>query len=153
LQASSSNITMTQANTSSPVYVFGASSFSNQFDGGILYPLFGETPGPGLIATDFTTDLDGRDIANGETVSLGRVVFNVSGGPATHTVAFTNIGAGTSLADESNVNIDLSGATFEDATIIVAAIPEPSSLTLAATMAVIAALGCLRKRRAGPAAT
>lgn len=126
--SSSSDVTFTDATTATTdPYVFGTDS------------LFGpDIIGPGSTATDLNASdldlsLDGFSLNPGVTVGLGHVLFNVSSGAATRTVAFSFAGfPGTSLADALGDNISiatLDGGQFQ-ITGAMTATPEPSSLLL-----------------------
>ena len=126
--SSSSDVTFTDATiaTTDP-YVFGTDSL---FGPDIISP--GSTA-TDLNASDLDLSLDGFSLNPGVTVGLGHVLFNVSSGAATQTVAFSFAGfPGTSLADALGDNISiatLDGGQFQ-ITGAMTATPEPSSLFL-----------------------
>ena len=126
--SSSSDVTFTDATTATTdPYVFGTDSL---FGPDIISP--GSTA-TDLNASDLDLSLDGFSLNPGVTVGLGHVLFNVSSGAATQTVAFSFAGfPGTSLADALGDNISiatLDGGQFQ-ITGAMTATPEPSSLLL-----------------------
>jgi hypothetical protein len=124
--SSSSDITFTDATTGTTTpYIFGADSFF----------------GPDLTGPVSTTDLNVSDedgvgnisLADGATVALGHVLFDVSPTASTQDVSFNLVGfPGTSLADDSGADVPI--ATFDEGKFeiegAVATAPEPSTLLL-----------------------
>ena len=126
--SSSSDVTFTDATTATTdPYVFGTDSL---FGPDIISP--GSTA-TDLNASDLDLSLDGFSLNPGVTVGIGHVLFNVSSGAATQTVAFSFAGfPGTSLADALGDNVSiatLDGGQFQ-ITGAITATPEPSSLLL-----------------------
>ena len=124
--SSSTDVTFTDATTATATpYIFGADS------------LFG----PDLTGTVSTTDLNVSDVdgvgnislADGATVALGHVLFDVSATASTQDVSF-NFGGfpGTSLADDSGADVPIETLTSGELGVEgpVAPAPEPSTLLL-----------------------
>jgi hypothetical protein len=130
ISTTDTDITFTQVNTSTVgTYIFAVDS------------LFGPTisngtpnPGPGQIidAADISSG-PGNNMAAGQTLSLGHVLFNVSStaalGGFTVTLNTTTPGA-TSLSDSAGNNVTFSGVNGSITINSAAGVPESSTLLL-----------------------
>jgi hypothetical protein len=112
------------ATTSQP-YIF----LGNSFDVQNSLPL-NLTSGASLLGNDSTGDFSNVSVGAGQTLALGRVLYNVSptAAPGPFTVRFTTGAADNNLtqADATSVPVD----TFQTATITIEATPEPATLLL-----------------------
>jgi hypothetical protein len=113
------------ATTSQP-YIF----LGNSFDVQNSIPL-NLTSGASLVGSDITASFLNMSVGAGQTLALGRVLYNVSPtavlGP--FTVAFTTQPGDNSLSQADGTNVPIN--TLQSATITIgAATPEPATLLL-----------------------
>jgi hypothetical protein len=140
------NITFTGANfaTVASTYIFAGDSF-DAMNG---FTLNISSPGQALDANDGTNDGAGISLNSGQTLALGHILFDVTGGAAAgpFAVSFTGGSAENNLTDPQGANIPvdtLTGGTINISA--VSSVPEPSSLPL--VLAGTAALAALIRRR------
>jgi len=95
------------------------------------------TSGPGqtLDGSDVTNDGAGITLTSGQSLALGRVLFDISPTAATgpFTVSFTGTPAVTdanSLSDPAGAPVSVDSFTSGTITITSSSVPEPSSLLL-----------------------
>lgn len=137
------DITFQSADTSTAdQYIFAGDSL----DVINVIPLSFSPPGQILVASDLTKDGNGITVANGQTVGLGRVFFNVS--PAAPLVPFT-IDFSTRPGDNALSGAGVSAIGFSFAAggqtvTITPSTPEPAPLILVPAGLFL----LLRKRRA-----
>lgn len=125
------NVTFESADTSTTdQYIFAGDSF----DVINFIPLSVSSPGQSLVALDLTNDGAGITIANGQTVGLGRVYFDVS--PAAPVLVPFTINFSTNPGDNSLSGTGLNAISFSFASggqtvTVTPSTPEPATLLLA----------------------
>jgi hypothetical protein len=126
------DITLTGADfsTGSFTYIFAGDSFDQN-----NFLALNTTSGSTLDGSDSTNDGAGITLMSGQSLALGRVLFNISPTAATgpFTVSFTGTPAVTdanSLSDPAGAPITVGSFTSGTITITSSSVPEPSSLWL-----------------------
>jgi hypothetical protein len=146
LTTSNTGVSFTDVNTSTVFapYVFGG---GDSFFGPDL------TPGNPLSTTIDVVDLSlsgtGTVLDPGNSVSLGHVIFDVSGNaaPGPFTVSFSGGAAFNNLSDPNADSILLDATADAQITILGAAVPEPNALfMLLLGTAFVSTVGWLRQR-------
>lgn len=140
---SSTDITLESADTSTTdQYIFVGDSFDviNSF------PLSLSSPGQSLSGSDTTNDGAGITVANGQTVGLGRVFFDVSPTAALgpFSINFSDTAGVNSLSGAGFSAIPFSFASGSQTVTITPSTPEPATLLLAPAGLLLL---LLRKRR------
>jgi hypothetical protein len=123
------NITFESADTSTTdQYIFAGDSF----DVINTVPLSLSSPGQSLVGSDLTNDGAGITVANGQTVGLGRVFFNVSAAAALgpFSINFSNTGDNSVYGTGINP-IAYSYSSGGQTVTITPSTPEPATLLLA----------------------
>ncbi|HXS94699.1 MAG TPA: PEP-CTERM sorting domain-containing protein [Candidatus Limnocylindrales bacterium] len=142
VSTSSSDISFQAADTStSAPYIFAGDSFD--IIGG--FPLSSGTfPNQHVVGSDLTNDFTGVTVLNGQTVGLGRILYDVSPTAATGSFSLdlsTNANE-NSLSDENFAGITID--SLKDASVSIEnTVPEPATLLLSPA----ALLLLLRRKR------
>lgn len=126
----STDITLQSADTSTvDQYIFTGDSFDiiNAF------PLSLSTPGQYLVGNDTTNDSAALTVGNGQTVGLGRVLFDVSATAALapFTINFSTNPGDNSLSGSGSSAIAFSFSSGGQTVTITPSTPEPATLLLA----------------------
>lgn len=126
----STDITFESADTSTTdQYIFAGDSL----DVINLIPLSFSSPGQYLVGSDLTNDGAGITVPNGNTVGLGRVLFDVSptAALAPFTINFSNNPGDNSLSGSGLNAIAFSYSSGGQTVTITPSTPEPATLLLA----------------------
>ncbi len=142
LQSSSSDLVLTDANTSTSAapYIFSTQS--------LFGPDITIQTTPELIADDIAGS-GGTTLTAGDTIALGEVLFDVSATAPTEMVNIQfDIGPSdvTDLSDPNENNVPISSATGGTVDIIGTKVPEPSTLMMLLSVIPFALLIGLRTR-------
>lgn len=139
------DLTFTGANFSTALpYIFSGDSF----DVINAFPFDSDGPGQVVDASDGTNDGAGVTLASGQSLALGRLIFNVSPSAATGIVpvSFTGGTLFNALSNPSGGNIPVDTLTGGNINISSASTtPEPSSVLL--VLAGLAGVGAWGRRR------
>jgi len=143
LSTSNTDITFTSINISTLLpYIFNDSLFGPDIN------LGNPNPGPGQLidASDLSAGV-GTNVAAGQTLGLGHVLFDISPSAAAGLFTITlnaSSGGGTSFSDVRGGNVAFSGVNGSITINGSEGVPEPSTLWL--TLLAIPALPLLRRR-------
>jgi hypothetical protein len=142
VSVSNPSITLTGVDfsTAADAYIFTGDSFDfiNSF------PL-NTSSGQTLDASDATNDGSGITLTAGQSLALGRVLFNVAAGiaPGAYSVSFTGGADFNNLSNPAGGSIPVSQLT--GGTITISTVPEPATALLLGSA--LGLLGFLRRRR------